>query len=93
MCYATIAMVTDYDCWHPDHDAVTVDQVVKVLLDNADRAKALVKAIVPKIGKRADLCHKGCHTALQSAMITHGDKRSAQLVEKLQTVAGRVLNG
>ena len=41
MCYATVAMVTDYDCWHPDHDAVTVEQVVKVLIENADRARAL----------------------------------------------------
>jgi len=91
LCYATIAMVTDYDCWHPDHDAVTVDQVVKVLLDNADRAKTLVKAITPKIGKRTDLCSKGCHTALDAALITHGDKRDPKMVAKLDAVAGRVL--
>ena len=47
MCYATVAMVTDYDCWHPDHDHVSVEAVVKVLLDNADKARSLVKAVVP----------------------------------------------
>src|SRR5688572_8972935 len=50
LCYATVAMVTDFDCWHPDHDHVTVDQVVKVLFGNADRARALVKAVVPSLG-------------------------------------------
>ena len=49
LCYATIAMVTDYDCWHPDHDHVTVDAVIKVLLGNADKARGLVAAAVPKL--------------------------------------------
>jgi len=91
MCYATVAMVTDYDCWHPDHDAVTVEQVIKVLVENADRARALVKAIVPHIAKRSGTCAKGCHTALEHAIITHPDKRDASLVGKLDAVAGRVL--
>src|ERR1700709_1523288 len=50
LCYATVAMVTDYDCWHPDHDAVTVQAVVKVLFENADKAKSLVQSIVPALG-------------------------------------------
>ncbi|CAA7620058.1 S-methyl-5'-thioadenosine phosphorylase [Magnetospirillum sp. UT-4] len=91
MCYATVAMVTDYDCWHPDHDAVTVEQVVKVLLANADRARALVKAIVPRIGGRTTPCAKGCHTALEHAIITHPGTRDPALVAKLDAVAGRVL--
>ncbi len=91
MCYATIAMVTDYDCWHPDHDAVTVDQVIKVLVGNADRAKTLVKAIAPKISSRTTVCSKGCHTALDAALITHGDKRDPKVVAKLDAVCGRVL--
>ncbi|AVM75984.1 S-methyl-5'-thioadenosine phosphorylase [Magnetospirillum gryphiswaldense] len=91
MCYATVAMVTDYDCWHPDHDAVTVEQVVKVLLENADRARALVKAIVPQVGGRSGNCAKGCHTALEHAIITHGDKRDPNVVSKLDAVAGRLL--
>ena len=91
MCYASVAMVTDHDCWHPDHDAVTVEQVVKVLLDNADRARALVKAIVPHVGHRQGDCGKGCHTALEHAIITHKDKIDPAIAAKLDAVAGRVL--
>ncbi|MEW5726890.1 MAG: S-methyl-5'-thioadenosine phosphorylase [Pseudomonadota bacterium] len=93
MCYATVAMVTDYDCWHPDHDAVTVEQVVKVLLANADRARALVKAIAPRLRYRAGPCAKGCHTALDHAIITHPDARDPAVVKTLDAVAGRVLRG
>ncbi|MGE5545453.1 MAG: S-methyl-5'-thioadenosine phosphorylase [Solirubrobacterales bacterium] len=91
MCYASVAMVTDYDCWHPDHDAVTVDQVVKVLLGNADNARALVKAIAPKLRDRTGTCAKGCHTALDHAIITHPDARNAAVLSRLDAVAGRVL--
>lgn len=91
MCYASVAMVTDYDCWHPDHDAVTVEQVVKVLLENADRARALVKAVVPHVGGRHGPCPKGCHTALEHAIITHKDRIDPGLAAKLDAVAGRVL--
>jgi len=91
ICYASVAMVTDYDCWHPDHDAVTVDAIVKVLLANADRARALVKAVAPKITGRAAPCAKGCHTALDTAIITHGEGRDPALVSRLDAVAGRVL--
>jgi 5'-methylthioadenosine phosphorylase len=91
MCYASVAMVTDHDCWHPDHDAVTVDQVVKVLLGNADRAKNLIKAVAPHIGHRTEVCGKGCHTALDAAIITHPGKRDPEVLSKLDAVAGRVL--
>ncbi|MCR9256420.1 MAG: S-methyl-5'-thioadenosine phosphorylase [Alphaproteobacteria bacterium] len=91
ICYATVAMVTDYDCWHPDHDNVTVEQVIKTLLENADHAKALVKAVAPKVADHPDACQKGCDRALDFALITHQDKRDPAVVEKLKTVAGRVL--
>ena len=91
MCYATVAMVTDYDCWHPEHDAVTVDAVVKVLLANADRARALVKAIAPRVAGRTAPCAKGCHTALDHAIITHPGTRDPAMVARLDAVAGRVL--
>src|SRR3546814_14684342 len=55
ICYATVAMVTDYDCWHPDHDHVTVEAVVQVLLGNADKARSLVRGVVPKLASRRDL--------------------------------------
>src|ERR1022692_4233426 len=60
ICYATVAMVTDFDCWHPGHDAVTVEAVVKVLFDNADKARTLVRALVPSIGAPRAGCSQGC---------------------------------
>ena len=91
MCYATVAMVTDYDCWHPDHDHVTVDAIIKVLMDNAEKARALVKNVVPRLAGRTDLCHQGCHEALDNALITAPDARDPVMAEKLAAVAGRVL--
>jgi 5'-methylthioadenosine phosphorylase len=93
LCYATVAMVTDYDCWHPDHDHVTVEAVVKVLLDNADHARALVRAVVPEIGRRRALCRGGCDRALDNAVITAPHMRDPALAAKLDAVAGRVLGG
>lgn len=89
--YATVAMVTDYDCWHPDHDHVTVEAVVRVLLDNAARARSLVKAVVPTIGAARPLCHAGCDRALNNAIITAPASRDAVAIAKLDAVAGRVL--
>jgi len=93
LCYASVAMVTDYDCWHPDHDHVTVHQVVKVLLGNADNARALVKAVVPKLAALRGPCPAGCNTALDHALITAPEKRDPALLAKLDAVAGRVLAG
>jgi 5'-methylthioadenosine phosphorylase len=91
MCYATVSMVTDYDCWHPDHDHVTVEAIVSVLLANANNGRALVKQVAPKLGKWAGLCPHGCHTALDTAIITAPDARDPGMIEKLDAVAGRVL--
>jgi 5'-methylthioadenosine phosphorylase len=93
MCYATVAMVTDYDCWHNDHDAVTVEQVIKVLGENAERAKMLVQKVIPRLAGRGESCHAGCHTALDVAIITPPHARDAQVVASLDAVAGRVLGG
>ncbi|OFX13021.1 MAG: methylthioadenosine phosphorylase [Alphaproteobacteria bacterium RIFOXYD12_FULL_60_8] len=93
MCYATVAMVTDYDCWHPDHDHVTVDAIIKVLLSNADNARGLVKATAPKLKDRKAPCAKGCHTALSNALITAPHARDPEMLKKLDAVAGRVLKG
>ncbi|MBW7851905.1 MAG: S-methyl-5'-thioadenosine phosphorylase [Rhodospirillales bacterium] len=93
MCYATVAMVTDYDCWHPDHDHVTVDTVIKVLLANADKARALVKRLAPKLATRKAVCECGCHLALDAAVITAPGMRDPDLIRKLDAVAGRVLGG
>ncbi len=93
LCYATVAMVTDYDCWHPDHDAVTVDRVIKVLLENADKAQALIRAVAPRLLGRGVRCSSACHTALDSAVITAPDVRDAAVAGRLDAVAGRILDG
>jgi len=89
--YASVAMVTDYDCWHEDHDAVTVDAVVKVLLNNADKARNLVKTLIPKLGAPRPACAAGCDHALEYALITAPEARDPELLKKLKVVAGRVL--
>jgi len=91
LCYATIAMVTDYDCWHPEHDHVTVDSVIKHLVSNAARARALVRAVAAALPRERTLCTQGCDRALEHALITAPEARDAALVKKLEAVAGRVL--
>ena len=92
LCYATVAMVTDFDCWHPDHDHVTVEALVKVLMDNADNARELVKRVIPVIGAPRGLCPAGCDRALEYSIITAPAMRDPALLAKLDAVAGRVLN-
>ncbi len=91
LCYATVAMVTDYDCWHPDHDAVTVDQIVHVMAQNADKARALVRAVVPVLGAERGPCPAGCDRALSYAIVTPAAARDPALMGKLDAIAGRVL--
>jgi 5'-methylthioadenosine phosphorylase len=91
LCYATVAMVTDYDCWHEDHDHVTVEAVIRVLLGNAEHARDLVRAVVPALGGRRGPCPAGCDRALDNALITHPDRRDPALMARLDAVAGRVL--
>ncbi|NBC32898.1 MAG: S-methyl-5'-thioadenosine phosphorylase [Alphaproteobacteria bacterium] len=90
LCYATVAMVTDYDCWHPDHDHVSVDQVVKVLLANADKARALVKAAIPALSGRPLACPCGCQTALDAALITAPEQRDPEVMARLEPILARV---
>ncbi|HYM04519.1 MAG TPA: S-methyl-5'-thioadenosine phosphorylase [Stellaceae bacterium] len=92
ICYATVAMVTDFDCWHPDHDHVTVEMIIGVLLANAERARGLVKAVVPLLGRHRQNCPQGCRNALEYAIITAKEARDPALAAKLDAVAGRVLN-
>ncbi|MFP6758977.1 MAG: S-methyl-5'-thioadenosine phosphorylase, partial [Alphaproteobacteria bacterium] len=91
MCYATVAMVTDYDCWHPDHDDVTVDAIIGVLMANADNARSLIRHVVPLMKADDGGCAQGCQHALDSALITAPDARDPALLAKLDAVAGRVL--
>jgi 5'-methylthioadenosine phosphorylase len=91
ICYATVAMVTDYDCWHPEHDHVTVDTIVKVLVENADRARTLVKNVAPLIAADASACDCGCRHALEYALLTAPEARDPEMMQKLAAVAGRML--
>ncbi|HEX3774474.1 MAG TPA: S-methyl-5'-thioadenosine phosphorylase [Polyangiaceae bacterium] len=91
LCYATVAMVTDYDCWHPQHDDVTVQMIVKTLLENAGRARALVSSVAPRVAEFAGNCPNGCSSALEHALITAPEARDPELVSYLGVVAGRVL--
>jgi 5'-methylthioadenosine phosphorylase len=91
LCYCSVAMVTDFDCWHPGHDAVTVDAIIQVLLANAAQAQAVVARLAAAVGgdTRADAC--GCRSALQHALITAPAQRDPAVVQRLRCVAGRVL--
>jgi 5'-methylthioadenosine phosphorylase len=91
LCYATVAMVTDYDCWHSAHDSVTVDAVIKVMMSNAERARSLIRAVIPELGKPRGPCYAGCDRALDHALITAPSARDPALLAKLDAVAGRVL--
>jgi 5'-methylthioadenosine phosphorylase len=84
-------MVTDYDCWHPDHDAVTVQDIVKVLMANADKAKRLVARLARDFPREHEPCPIGSDRALDAALITAPQARDKKLVKKLDAVAGRVL--
>jgi 5'-methylthioadenosine phosphorylase len=85
-------MVTDYDCWHPNHDDVTVDAIVKVLLANAEKARAMVKQVAPRIKHDAHGARCSCRSALGHALITAPEARDADMVRRLDAVAGRLLN-
>lgn len=91
LCYASVAMVTDYDCWHPGHDAVTVDQIIRVVVANAERARALVRETLPGLASDPKRVTCPCHSALESAIVTSPDARDPELMEKLGAIAGRVL--
>lgn len=90
ICYATVAMVTDYDCWHPEHDHVDVAAVVRVLLDNAEKARGLIRRVAPALAAHPDACPAGCDHALEAAIITAPEAQDPARLAKLDAVAGRV---
>jgi len=89
--YASVSMVTDYDCWHPDHENVDVQQVIKVLLGNAAKAKNMIKNLIEGFEKHIDP-KDPTNNCLDVAIITAPEKRTQKTKDKLKTVAGRVLN-
>ncbi len=91
ICYASVAMVTDFDCWHPHHEAVTVQDIIRVLNSNADKAKALMARLARDFPREHEPCPIGSDRALETALITAPDARDPALLRKLDAVAGRVL--
>ena len=89
--YASVSMVTDYDCWHPDHENVDVKSVIKVLLRNADKAKNMIKNLIINFEDHID-SNDPATNCLDVAIITDPKKRTQKTIDKLKTVAGRVLN-
>jgi 5'-methylthioadenosine phosphorylase len=92
LCYASVTMVTDYDCWHPGNDAVDVAQVIRTLTANAGNARALVARLPALLGADRAPCPHGCDRALDMALMTAPDKRDPDLLAQLDAVAGRVLS-
>ena len=91
ICYATVAMVTDYDSWHPDHGEVDINKIIEVMGGNGEKARRLVQTVVPMFAERPVPCSNSCDRALEFAVMTAPDKRDAGLLAKLDAIAGRVL--
>jgi 5'-methylthioadenosine phosphorylase len=91
ICYATVAMVTDFDCWHPGHDAVTVNQIIQVLLANADKSRLWVRHVAHRVAGDSDAPTCACRHVLDHALITAPDARDPAMLARLDAVAGRVL--
>ncbi|WP_147125664.1 S-methyl-5'-thioadenosine phosphorylase [Shimia ponticola] len=91
LCYASVAMITDYDSWHPQHGEVDVTEIIKVLQGNSANAKTLVAGLPALLGSERAPCEHGCDRALEFAVLTAPDKRDPALLAKLDAVAGRVL--
>jgi 5'-methylthioadenosine phosphorylase len=91
LCYATVAMVTDYDCWHPDHDSVTVPEVMAVMQANSSKAAALLRQVAPGLAVHPSPCPHGCDRVLDAAIVTTPEARDPETVRRLSAVAGRIL--
>jgi 5'-methylthioadenosine phosphorylase len=91
LCYSSVAMVTDFDCWHPDHDHVQVSDVIRVMRANAVHARQLLGRVLPRLGADAGPCPRGCDRALEYAILTAPAMRDPAVVERLDAIAGRVL--
>ena len=91
LCYASVAMITDYDSWHPEHGSVDITSIIATLQGNAGKARDLVGRLPALLGQERDDCPHGCDKALEFAIMTAPDKRDPQLIAKLDAIAGRVL--
>ncbi|MDE0112106.1 MAG: S-methyl-5'-thioadenosine phosphorylase [Albidovulum sp.] len=91
ICYAAVAMITDYDCWHPDHGDIDIPAIIATLRANGQNAAKLVRKLPSLLESPREPCEQGCDRALDHAIITAPESRDAERVEKLRVVAGRVL--
>ncbi len=91
LCYASVAMITDYDSWHPDHGEVDVSKVIATLIGNSEKAKGLLARLPALLGKDRAPCPHGCDRSLDYAILTQPDMRDPAMLAKLDAVAGRVL--
>ncbi|MBT8423856.1 MAG: S-methyl-5'-thioadenosine phosphorylase [Silicimonas sp.] len=91
LCYASVAMITDYDSWHPDHGEVDIADIIATLTGNADKARALVSCLPSLLGADRQPCPHGCDRALEYAILTAPEKRDPALMARLDAVAGRLL--
>jgi 5'-methylthioadenosine phosphorylase len=91
LCYASVAMITDYDSWHPDHGAVDISDIIATLTGNADKARGLAAALPGLLGQSRPPCPCGCDRALDHAILTAPDARDPDMLARLDAVAGRVL--
>lgn len=91
LCYTSVAMVTDYDSWHPDHGEVDVTEIIKTLIGNADKGRDLVRRLPERLGRERKPCPCGCDRALEYAILTAPEARDPKMVARLKPIAGRVL--
>ena len=91
LCYASVAMITDYDSWHPEHGEVDVTEIIKTLMGNAEKGRALVSRLPALLEAAREACPNGCDRALEYAILTAPDVRDPALMAKLDAVAGRIL--
>ena len=91
LCYASVAMITDYDSWHPEHGEVDVTQIIQILIGNAAKGRDLVKRLPDLLGADRAPCEHGCDRALEFAILTAPEARDPAVMAKLDAVAGRLL--
>ena len=91
LCYASVAMVTDYDSWHPDHGEVEVTEIIRTLIGNSEKARGMIARLPALLTAARGVCTQGCDRALENALMTAPEKRDPELLVKLDAVAGRLL--
>ena len=90
ICYTSLSMVTDFDCWHPDHDSVEVSDIIETLTNNSSKAQRIIEALPEFLKSDKDLCSLGCNNALDNAIITSPEKREPKVLQTLDVLLQRL---